>query len=95
MKIFYSKKNEVDVKSPILLNNQIKNGNGFSKREYHTNNGGGHLINFLPKISKQVYMNKISADNLNKRYYSNDSIEHKKDEKEKDENFYVSGGRVA
>lgn len=88
----YKKKAEgsdVIVNSPIVRenhngngnSNSNGNGNGNGKRGYHTNNGVRHSL-FLPEISKQVYMNenKKSADLLNKRYYSNESIEHKKDE---------------
>jgi hypothetical protein len=76
---------EIIVNNPIVLENHNGNGNsnrnGNGQRGYHTNNGGRHSL-ILPKISKQVYMNdnKKSADYLNQRYYSNESIEHKNDE---------------
>jgi hypothetical protein len=83
----YAEGSDVIVNSPIVRENHNGNGNSNGnvnsngKRGYHTNNGGRHSL-ILPQISKQVYMNdnKTGADLLNKRYYSNENIEHKNDE---------------
>jgi hypothetical protein len=84
----YAEGSEVIVNSPIVREkdngngnrNGNGNGNGNGKRGYHTNNGDRHSF-ILPQKSKEVYMNenKKVVDLLNKKYYSNEIIEHKND----------------